>query len=112
MAGHFELSKSSDGQFRFVLKAGNGEIILTSELYKTRAAAEKGIASVRVNSPQDAHYEKKTATNGKFHFNLKAGNHQVIGTSQLYASAASRDAGIESVRKNGATTVVKDLTGT
>ena len=101
MAGWFELSKSSNDQFRFVLKAGNGEIILTSELYTTRAAAEKGIASVRVNSPQDAHYEKKTATNGKFHFNLKAGNHQVIGTSQLYASAAARDAGIESVQKNG-----------
>ncbi|MBL5977797.1 YegP family protein [Comamonas sp. NyZ500] len=112
MAGHFELSKSSDGQFRFVLKAGNGEIILTSELYKARAAAESGIASVQTNSPLAERYEKKTASNGKEHFNLKAANHQVIGTSQLYASAASRDAGIESVRQNGATTVVKDLTGT
>ena len=52
MAGHFELSKSSDGQFRFVLKASNGEIILTSELYRTRAAAENGIASVQTNSPR------------------------------------------------------------
>lgn len=110
MAGFFELSNSSDGQFRFVLKAGNGEIILTSELYKTRASAENGIASVQTNSPQDARYEKKTASNGKEHFNLKAANHQVIGTSQLYASAASRDAGIESVKKNGPSTEVKDLT--
>lgn len=46
MAGWFELSKSSDDQYRFVLKAGNGEIILTSELYTTKSAAEKGIASV------------------------------------------------------------------
>ena len=81
MAGWFELSKSSNDQFRFVLKAGNGEIILTSELYTTRASAENGIASVRTNSPLDERYEKKTATNGKFHFNLKAGNHQVIGIS-------------------------------
>ena len=110
MAGWFELSKSSNDQFRFVLKAGNGEIILTSELYTTRAAAEKGIASVRVNSPQDAHYEKKTATNGKFHFNLKAGNHQVIGTSQLYATEQSRDKGIASVKSNGASETVKDNT--
>lgn len=110
MAGFFELSNSSDGQFRFVLKAGNGEIILTSELYKTRASAENGIASVQTNSPQDARYEKKTASNGKEHFNLKAANHQIIGTSQLYASAASRDAGIESVKKNGPSTEVKDLT--
>ncbi len=53
MAGWFELSKSSDNQFRFVLKAGNGETILTSELYTSKASAEKGIASVRSNSPQE-----------------------------------------------------------
>ena len=110
MAAYFELSKSKDEQYRFVLKAGNGEIILTSELYKARAAAESGIASVQTNSPLAERYEKKTASNGKEHFNLKAGNHQVIGTSQLYASAASRDAGIESVKKNGPSKEVKDLT--
>ncbi|MGS55494.1 DUF1508 domain-containing protein [Escherichia coli] len=58
MAGWFELSKSSDNQFRFVLKAGNGETILTSELYTSKASAEKGIASVRSNSPQEERYEK------------------------------------------------------
>lgn len=110
MAGWFELSKSSNDQFRFVLKAGNGEITLTSELYTTKAAAENGIASVRTNSPLDERYEKKTATNGKFHFNLKAGNHQVIGSSQLYASEASRDKGIASVKTNGASETVKDNT--
>ena len=110
MAGWFELSKSSNDQFRFVLTAGNGEIILTSELYTTKAAAENGIASVRTNSPLDERYEKKTATNGKFHFNLKAGNHQVIGSSQLYASEASRDKGIASVKTNGASETVKDNT--
>ena len=110
MAGVFELSKSSDGQFRFVLKAGNHEIILTSELYKTRASADNGIASVQTNCSHDERYEKKTAANGKEHFNLKAANHQVIGSSQLYASAASRDAGIESVKTNGVSTTVKDLT--
>ena len=110
MAGHFELSKSSDGQFRFVLKAGNGEIILTSELYKTRAAAENGIASVQTNSPLAERYEKKTASNGKEHFNLKAANHQIIGSSQMYGSEAARDAGIASVKANGGTQTVKDLT--
>ena len=110
MAGVFELSKSSDGQFRFVLKAGNGEIILTSELYKTRASAENGIASVQTNAPLDERYDRLTAANGKERFNLKAANHQIIGSSQLYASAASRDAGIESVKTNGVSTTVKDLT--
>lgn len=46
MAGWYELSQANDGQYRFVLKAGNGEIILTSELYKAKASAENGIASV------------------------------------------------------------------
>ncbi|WP_159514541.1 MULTISPECIES: YegP family protein [Enterobacter] len=108
MSGWFELSKSSDGQFRFVLKAGNGEIVLTSELYTSKSAAENGIASVRTNSPLDERYEKKTASNGKFHFNLKAGNHQVIGSSQLYATEQSRDKGIASVKTNGSTQTIKD----
>ena len=107
MAGYFELSKSKDEQYRFVLKAGNGETILNSELYTTRAAAENGITSVQTNSPLAERYDKKTATNGKEYFNLKAGNHQVIGTSQLYKDAAGRDNGIQSVQAHGPSTTVK-----
>ena len=110
MAGWFEVSNSKDGQVRFVLKAGNAETILTSELYKARASADNGISSVQTNCGTDARYEKKESTNGKFYFNLKAANHQVIGTSQMYSSAASRDAGIVSVKTNGGSTKVKDAT--
>ena len=66
MAGWFELNKSSENQFRFVLKAGNGEIILTSELYTSKAAAEKGIASVQSNSPQDDAMRKKQRATANF----------------------------------------------
>ncbi len=59
MSGWYEVSKSSNGQFRFVLKAANAETILTSELYSTRAGADGGIASVQANSPLDERYEKK-----------------------------------------------------
>lgn len=100
MAGTFALSKATNGQFRFVLKAGNGQTILTSELYTTKAAAENGIASVRTNAPNDARYERKEARNGQPMFNLKAANGQVIGTSETYSSASARDAGIESVKTN------------
>lgn len=110
MAGWFELSKSTDDQFRFVLKAGNGEIILTSELYKARASADNGIASVQTNCSDDARYERKQSANGKEYFNLKAANHQIIGTSQMYASTQSRDAGIESVKTNGVSKTIKDNT--
>ncbi len=109
MAGWFELSKSGDDQFRFILKAGNAETILTSQLYSSKAAAEGGIHSIRANSSRDENYERKTAANGKAFFNLKAANHQVIGTSQMYASEASRETGISSVKAKGSSTTIKDL---
>ncbi len=110
MAGWYELATSTDGQFKFVLKAGNGEIILSSELYKAKASAENGIASVQTNCGADERYERNTASNGKFYFNLKAANSQVIGTSQMYASTDSREGGISSVKTNGTSTTIKDNT--
>ena len=110
MAGWFELSKSSDGQFRFVLKAGNAEPILTSELYQAKSSAEDGIFAVQKNCSQDEQFEKKESSSGKFFFNLKAANHQVIGTSQMYASQSTRATGITSVKTNGTSATIKDLT--
>lgn len=110
MAGWYELGKSSDGQFRFVLKAGNGEPILTSERYKSKQSAQGGIASCQVNSPIDARYVRLTSQNGQYYFVLKAGNGEPIGTSEMYMRPQGRDAGIESVKTNGPTTVIKDLT--
>jgi uncharacterized protein YegP (UPF0339 family) len=108
MAGSYELNKNDKGQFSFVLKAGNGEVILRSETYESRASAENGITSVQKNSSSETSFTRSEASDGRFYFNLKAANHQVIGTSQMYKTAASRDAGIASVQTNGATTVIKD----
>ena len=98
--GKFEIKTAKDGQNYFNLKAGNGEIILSSEMYTTMKACENGIASVKKNAPLEARYDLKQSENGKWHFNLKAGNHQVIGSSQMYASEDSAKNGIESVMKN------------
>ncbi|XAH23414.1 YegP family protein [Xylophilus sp. GW821-FHT01B05] len=108
MSGWFELHKNEKGHYHFVLKAGNAETILSSEVYQSKSAAEGGIASVQTNSPQDARYERKTSTNGKPFFNLKAGNHEVIGSSQMYSSEAARETGIASVKANGPSKTVKD----
>jgi hypothetical protein len=110
MAGSYELSKNPKGQFSFVLKAGNGEVILRSEQYESKASALNGILSVQTNSPLDERFDRKQASDGRPYFNLKAGNHQIIGTSQMYASVASRDNGILSVQMNGASTAMKDNT--
>ncbi len=107
MAGWFVLSKNDKGQYSFALKAGNGETILRSEQYESKASAENGITSVQKNSVDEARFDRKEASDGRFYFNLKAGNHQIIGTSQMYKTTASRDSGIESVKTNGPTTTVK-----
>jgi uncharacterized protein len=109
MAGWYELTKSEKGQYTFVLKAGNSEVILRSEQYEAKASATNGIASVQTNSPMDERYERNVAKDGRPYFNLKAGNHQVIGTSQMYASETTRETGIASVKTNGPSTTVKDL---
>ena len=111
MAGWFELTKSdANGQFSFALKAGNGEQILKSEQYTTKAAAQNGIASVQKNSGSDDRYQKLTAKDGRPYFNLLAANSQIIGTSQMYSAEAGRDNGIASVKTNGSTETIKDLT--
>ena len=106
MAALFELGKGSDGQFRFTLKASNGETILTSEGYGSKASAQRGIAAVRANCGEETRYEKKESKNGKFYFTLKAANYQGIATSQMYASAQC-DGGIVSTKANGATEVIQ-----
>ena len=110
MAAKFELYSDKSGEFRFRLKAGNGENILASEGYKAKSSAENGIESVKKNASDDARYEKKETASGKHMFNLKSTNGQVVGTSQSYESASGRDNGIESVTKNAPDARVEDLT--
>ena len=100
MAGKFVIGKRSNGDFQFNLKAGNGQVILASQGYADKGGCRNGIESVKKNSPDDARYERKTSSNDKPFFNLLAANGQVIGTSEMYESEASRENGIESVKKN------------
>lgn len=108
--GKFVISKRTNGEFQFNLKAGNGQGILGSEGYTTKAACENGIESVRKNSQDDSRFEKLTSKNGKPYFNLKASNGQIIGTSEMYESTSARDNGIESVKTNAPTATVDDQT--
>ncbi len=108
MAGKFELYKDKAGEFRFRLKAGNGQIILASEGYKAKSGCINGIESVKKNAPDDARYERKKTESGKFRFNLKSGNNQIIGTSESYETESSRDNGIDSVKRNAPDAIVVD----
>ncbi len=109
MKGWYEVSKNELGEFRFVLKAANAEVILRSQQYTSKASAMNGVTSVQTNATDDARYQLATANDGRFYFNLLAGNAQVIGTSQMYASESARATGIASVKANGPTDDVREV---
>lgn len=106
--GKFEIKKDKSGQFRFNLKATNGQVILSSEAYKTKASCENGISSVRTNSGDDSKYDRKTAKDGSPYFNLKAANNQVIGSSEMYSGTSAMENGIASVKKNAPDATIED----
>ena len=112
--GKFVIRKTNTG-IKFDLKAGNGEVIATSEVYNSDSACRNGIASVQKNAPlaavEDQTVEGYTAEKhpkfevyadkaGEFRFRLKATNGQVIAVSEGYKALASCMNGIESVKKN------------
>ena len=110
MAGKFECYKDKAGEFRFRLKASNGQTILASEGYKSKASCTNGIKSVQNNCLDAKCFEKKTTASGKFRFNLKAKNGQVIGTSENYDSEAARDNGIASIGRAAPGASIDDQT--
>ena len=112
MSGHYIIRKSSAVQpYHFVLRAGNNEVILTSENYASKQGAQNGIASCQVNSQIDDRYVRKESTASQpYSFVLKAANGEVIGRSENYASTTGRDNGIASVKENGPTKDIRDDT--
>jgi uncharacterized protein YegP (UPF0339 family) len=110
MAAKFEMMVARNGKFRFNLKSGNGQIVLTSQMYEKRISATNGIKSIKKNCGDDNCFERKVARNGKPFFVLKAKNGQAIGKSQQYSGNASMEKGIASVKNNAPDAEVKDLT--
>lgn len=114
--GKFAIRKTNTG-VKFDLKAGNGQVIATSEVYTTLTACKNGIASVQKNAPA-ANVEDQTEEGyaaakhpkfeiykdkaDEFRFRLKATNGQVIATSEGYTTMAACQNGIASVKKNAA----------
>ena len=108
--GKFEITTRKNGEFQFNLKASNGQVILSSQGYKTKASCLNGVESVKKNAQDEARFEKKVASNGKPFFNLLATNGQIIGSSQMYASDPTMEQGIASVMKNAPDAPVVEVT--
>lgn len=102
--------KKSDAQepFTFSFQGADGKSILRSENYKEKRSAINGIESVKKNCTQDGRYELKESSNGKFFFNLKAANGQIIATSSMYATDADRSAIIDTVKAEAPAAEVDD----
>ncbi|OCK52821.1 hypothetical protein BA768_10635 [Chryseobacterium sp. CBo1] len=108
--GKFIITKRKNNEYQFNLKAGNGQVILTSQGYATKSGCKNGIESVKTNSPFDSRYERMTSSNSQYYFNLKAGNGEIIGTSEMYTTSTARDNGIESVKSNAPEAEIIDET--
>ena len=121
--GKFVIKDAKNG-VKFDLKAGNGEVILSSEVYSSLASCKNGIASVQKNAPIAAledqteegfekqkhpKFEVYTDKAGEFRFRLKATNGEIIGVGEGYKKKASCLNGIESIRKNAAEGNVEDI---
>lgn len=106
----FEINKDRAGKFRFNLKAGNHQVILSSQGYATKAACENAIKSVRKNSKNDKMFHRKKAKDGSPYFSLISSNGQVIGRSEMYSSNSSMSKGIASVKKNASKAKIENKT--
>ncbi|MFO0595211.1 MAG: DUF1508 domain-containing protein [Myxococcaceae bacterium] len=96
---HFETFKGLDGKYYFHLKANNGEIVLQSQSYTTKASATNGIASVKLNGQNTTRFEVRDAADGSSYFVLKAANGAVIGRSEMYASRSNAQDGTAVVQR-------------
>ena len=106
MAGKFVITKGKDDKYYFNLKAGNGEVILTSQGYKAKSDCMNGIESVKKNSQSDGRFEVKKSNDGKEYFVLTATNGQTIGKSQMYKSESGCGNGMKSVTSSSADATV------
>ncbi|WP_339877958.1 YegP family protein [uncultured Algoriphagus sp.] len=103
----YVVKKATNGQFFWVLKAGNGETLLTSETYTTKQGCLQGISSSK-NCVSDTNFRRLSSARMEPYFTQVANNYQVLGTSEMYSSSYARDQGIESVKRNAPNAQVED----
>lgn len=108
IGGYYTLFRGKDSNYYFNLKAGNHKIILRgTERYKSQSDALTGIRSVQANCSIDERFEIVTAKNGEPFFRLKAGNYEIIGFGETYDSKAGLENGLDSVKLNGKSKIIK-----
>ena len=110
MSARFQIQKAKNGKFYFHLLSQNGEVILTSQMYASKATAKNGIAAIQANAADSDRFEMRTNKAGCHYFVLKGKNQQVIGMSEAYANTTGVHTGIKSVSKSAPKAVIEDIT--
>jgi uncharacterized protein len=108
--GKILIKKQSNNTFRFTMKAGNGQTILTGEPCRTKEECLKDIEALRTRATDQHSFEFKRSFNQKHYFNVLDTDGAVIGSSEMYESSSGRDVGIGLVKVNAPVAVVEDLT--
>jgi uncharacterized protein len=104
----FVIKNDTNGLLYYILQAQNGQRLLLSEGYTTKAHCTNGIEAVKMNARIESRYQKKITKNGKYNFILTAGNQMVIGISELHETAALRDKAILLVQEIAPGAIVED----
>ena len=107
---HYDIKRSDNGLFLFNLTTDKGEVLLTSEMYASKASAEHAISSVRDICAEEKLYEIKPCKDGHHYFVLKATNQVVIGFGEMFPAADEAKKAVKSVVKNGQCSEIWDLT--
>ena len=108
MSGVFEIYKDKADEYRFRLKASNGQLVLSGEGYAAKAGCLNGIESVKENCMVPERFETYQDKAEKYRFRLKAANGQVIGVGEAYETEASLANGIESVTRWASDSEIKE----
>lgn len=96
--------------YSFTFVNDDGLKIVKSENYSAKRSALNGIESVKKNCTIDNRYEMKESKNGKYYFNLKASNGQIIATSHLFESETERNDAIEQLKQQAPEAMENELT--
>ncbi len=96
----FDVFQGANSRYYFNFSAANHEIILASQSYSSRTGAIGGVLSVLDNAGDELAYDLRPANGGGYYFNVKAGNGQIIATSEVYSTKSNANRGIETVTRN------------
>ncbi|MXR37132.1 YegP family protein [Craterilacuibacter sinensis] len=110
MSGKFEVSKSKNGKYLFNLKAGNGQIILTSQLFDSLHHAIEAAQYLQSEPKLDARIRRKISTVGDPYFSVLGRGDKVLARSEMYSSSSAMERGIDSLLDHAPTAQVIDTT--